>query len=314
MKEKRNSRIRLFALLVLVFTLGFGFSVDTSKQSLAVPPQVAQADENNGILAFNGQKQFVMEEKDQLGRAHSAHIQLQDKDEPKNKRPGKIKYDPVGWHNYKFYYGNGKSKSWLMNRGHLIGYQFSGVNDEGKNLVPMTAWLNSGNYKGTDEDNQSGMLYYENRLDNWLALHPNYWLDYKVTAIYSGDELLPRQVELQYVGIDSSGNLLEIKLGGDKETLDSQGVTHVVLDNQMQKSIMRMEQRQIRLLNLLRHHLSLVLRVPKWLNNRVLSQSLCNLHRKKVEQFMWRVMEQQMFIGMTSIVCLAIPIRLMSSL
>ena len=62
-------------------------------------------------------------------------------------------------------------------------------------------------------------FYYENRLDNWLALHPNYWLDYKVTAIYSGDELLPRQVELQYVGIDSSGNLLEIKLGGDKETL-----------------------------------------------------------------------------------------------
>ena len=55
---------------------------------------------------------------------------------------------------------------------------------------------------------------------------------YKRQAIYSGDELLPRQVELQYVGIDSSGNLLEIKLGGDKETLDSQGVTHVILDNQ----------------------------------------------------------------------------------
>ena len=45
MKEKRSSRIRLFALLVLVFTLGFGFSVDTSNQSLAVLPQVAQADE-----------------------------------------------------------------------------------------------------------------------------------------------------------------------------------------------------------------------------------------------------------------------------
>ena len=89
MKEKINSRIRLIALVVLVFTLGCGFSVDTSKQSLAVPPQVAQADENNDILAFNGQKQFVMEEKDQLGRAHSAHIQLQDKDESKNKRPVK---------------------------------------------------------------------------------------------------------------------------------------------------------------------------------------------------------------------------------
>ena len=89
MKEKRNNRMQLLTLLILVFTLGLGFSVDTSKQSLAVTSQVVQADENNGILAFNGQKQFVMEEKDQLGRAHSAHIQLQDKDESKNKRPVK---------------------------------------------------------------------------------------------------------------------------------------------------------------------------------------------------------------------------------
>ena len=184
------------------------------------------------LLPFTGNKQLVLGEFDHLGRATSAHIQLQDKDEPKKKREPRLSYNPVGWHNYKIAYGNKGKKAWLFHRGHLIGYQFSGVNDEGKNLVPMTAWLNSGNYKGTDEGNQSGMLYYENRLDNWLALHPNYWLDYKVTAIYSGDELLPRQVELQYVGIDSSGNLLEIKLGGDKETLDSQGVTHVILDNQ----------------------------------------------------------------------------------
>ena len=49
MKEKINSRIRLIALVVLVFTLGFGVSVDASKKSLAVPPQVAQADEIYGI-------------------------------------------------------------------------------------------------------------------------------------------------------------------------------------------------------------------------------------------------------------------------
>ena len=231
MKEKRNSRICLFALLVLVFTLGFGFSLDTSKQSLAVSSQVVQADENNGILAFNGQKQFVMEEKDQLGRARSAHIQLQDKDEPKNKRPGKIKYDPVGWHNYKFYYGDGKSKSWLMNRGHLIGYQFSGLTNEGKNLVPLTAWTNTGNYKGTAYSNVEGMLYYEKRLDSWLATHQNYWLDYKVTPVYTGDELIPRQVTLQYVGIDRDGNLLPINLSSPKESVDAYGITTVTLDN-----------------------------------------------------------------------------------
>ncbi len=41
------------------------------------------------------------------------------------------------------------------------------------------------------------------------------------------------------------------------------------------------------------------------LNNRASESELSNLYKKRVEQFMWRVMEQQMFIGMTSIVCLA---------
>lgn len=75
------------------------------------------------------------------------------------------------------------------------------------------------------------MLYYENRLDSWLALHPNFWLDYKVTPIYNGNELLPRQVALQYVGIDAAGQLLTIKLNSAKESVDEHGVTTVILDN-----------------------------------------------------------------------------------
>lgn len=117
-----------------------------------------------------------------------------------------------------------------MNRGHLISYQFSGLNDEGKNLVPMTAWLNSGALKGTDHTNPDSMLFYEKQLDTWLTENPNYWLDYKVTPIYVDDELLPRQIELQYVGLDQDGNLISVLLGG-KETLDQSGVTHVLLDN-----------------------------------------------------------------------------------
>lgn len=140
-------------------------------------------------------------------------------------------YDPVGWHNYKFFYGDGTKEAWLMSRGHLIGYQFSGLNDEKRNLVPMTNWLNAGNYSGTDELNQSSMLYYENRLDSWLANHPNYYLDYKVTPIYQEGELIPRKIELQYVGIDENGKLLEIKLESSKEKVDKYSVTHVILDN-----------------------------------------------------------------------------------
>lgn len=182
-------------------------------------------------MPFKNEKQLELGELDSKSRATGAHIQLKDSDEPTEKRESKLTYDPVGWHNYKFFYGDGSKKAWLMNRGHLVGYQFSGLNDEKKNLVPMTNWLNAGNYSGTDDQNQSSMLYYENRLDSWLANHPNYYLDYKVTPIYQKDELIPRQIELQYVGIDENGKLLEIKVGGSKEKVDQYSVTHVVLDN-----------------------------------------------------------------------------------
>lgn len=184
-----------------------------------------------GLLTFKNEKQLELGELDSKSRATGAHIQLKDRDEPNEKRETKLTYDPVGWHNYKFFYGDGKKEAWLMSRGHLIGYQFSGLNDEKRNLVPMTNWLNAGNYSGTDDQNQSSMLYYENRLDSWLANHPNYYLDYKVTPIYQKDELIPRQIELQYVGIDENGKLLEIKVGGSKEKVDQYSVTHVILDN-----------------------------------------------------------------------------------
>ena len=179
------------------------------------------------LLPFNGNKQLVLGEFDHLGRATSAHIQLQDKDEPKQKREPRLKHNPVGWHNYKIAYGNKGKKAWLFHRGHLIGYQFSGLTNEGKNLVPLTAWTNTGNYKGTADSNVEGMLYYEKRLDSWLATHPNYWLDYKVTPVYTGDELIPRQVTLQYVGIDRDGNLLPINLSSPKESVDAYGITTV---------------------------------------------------------------------------------------
>ena len=91
--------------------------------------------------------------------------------------------------------------------------------------------IEGGNYSGTADSNNEGMLYYEKRLDSWLATHPHYWLDYKVTPVYEGDELIPRQVILQYVGIDQEGNLLRINLGSPKESEDAYGITTVTLDN-----------------------------------------------------------------------------------
>lgn len=220
-----------------VFTLAAcsGHKKETKVSEVNVEQKQPKFDEKlfkeAGLLPFKSEKQLELGELDSKNRATGAHIQLKDSDEPTEKRDSKLTYDPVGWHNYKFFYGDGREEAWLMSRGHLIGYQFSGLNDEKRNLVPMTNWLNAGNYSGTDEHNQSSMLYYENRLDSWLSNHPNYYLDYKVTPIYQESELIPRKIELQYVGIDENGKLLEIKLESSKEKVDKNSVTHVILDN-----------------------------------------------------------------------------------
>ena len=141
--------------------------------------------------------------------------------------------DPVGWHNYKMPIddsGSGK-EAWLMNRGHLVGYQFSGLDNELRNLTPMTALLNTGSLSDKDSANQTAMLFYENNLADWINAHPNDWLDYKVTPIYEGDELIPRKIELQYAGIKSDGTLMKISFGTKQENVDKDGVTHVTLDN-----------------------------------------------------------------------------------
>ncbi|MFO9689175.1 DNA/RNA non-specific endonuclease [Weissella confusa] len=198
---------------------------------------LAKAD-NHGLtgavqqpLAYATSRQMVMQPLDHFRRAVDSHIQLSNDEEPTVKRAPSLSYNPVGWHNYKMYYGDGSKSAWLMARGHLVGYQFSGLNDEPRNLVPETAWMNSGNYSGMDQGNSDSMLYYENQLDNWLALHPNYRLDYQVTPLYSGDELLPREVRLAYVGYDQNGQTIEIRFGSQHETSGNGGATVVYLAN-----------------------------------------------------------------------------------
>ncbi|WP_288617470.1 DNA/RNA non-specific endonuclease [uncultured Weissella sp.] len=187
-------------------------------------------------LPYASQRQMVMASLDHLGRARDSHIQLSNAEEPTAKRSERLTYDPVGWHNFKFWYSEsgeqtGSKQAWLMARGHLVGYQFSGLNDEARNLVPETAWMNSGNYSGMDEGNTASMLYYENHLDSWLATHPNFRLDYQVTPLYAQDELIPRKVRLAYVGYDDAGKRIQIKVGGGREESGDDDATVVYLDN-----------------------------------------------------------------------------------
>ena len=203
------------------------------------PPQElpkAEDKQEVSILPFTKEKQFTMSDYDSLGRSVKSHIQLQFKDMASQEgleRPQKINYNPVGWHNYKFAFEKeGKpGKAWLMNRGHLVGYQFCGINDDGRNLFPETAWTNAGDYEGMDDTNQQGQLYYENRLARWLKDHPNDWLDLEVMPLYRGEQLVPDRVSLKFIGLSKDGKKIPITIPSSYASRLVDGGEEVILSN-----------------------------------------------------------------------------------
>lgn len=197
-------------------------------------------------LVYTGEKQMVNGDYDVYGRASFGHIQLKYQDKPSDEREDKITFDPVGWHNYRFKYETDEgetSKAWLMNRGHLIGYLFSGLNSEGKNLVPMTRYLNAGTISDSkmDANNPYSMLFYELALNEWLKEHPTFTLDYYVVPNYTDEELIPRSISLFWTGFDDEGNHIKVELK-DSGKAQYDGITgSVTLNNVSRNAVINYE-------------------------------------------------------------------------
>ena len=62
---------------------------------------------------------------------------------PTEKRGAIGKIKPSGWHTVKYDFVDGK---YLYNRCHLIGYQLTGENDNERNLITGTRYLNVHGY------------------------------------------------------------------------------------------------------------------------------------------------------------------------
>lgn len=165
---------------------------------------------------------IILGELDNHGRSTYAHIRLMDEHEPgykdpatgkpREKRNERINVDPVGWKNFKI------DGNWANNRCHLVGYQFSGLNDELRNLATCTSYLNKGSEtSGTDMHNPDGMLFYEQRLDKWLADNPTYELDLYVKPIYTTHHTTPSAYYMQWVGFDESNNQIAIDIEGHSQ-------------------------------------------------------------------------------------------------
>lgn len=98
---------------------------------------------------------------------------------------------PTGWHTVKYDCVDGK---YLYNRCHLIGFQLAGENDNEKNLITGTRYLNI-----------EGMLPYENMIADYVKETKNHVL-YRVTPIFENDNLLSYGVLMEAYSVEDNGN------------------------------------------------------------------------------------------------------------
>lgn len=102
---------------------------------------------------------------------------------------GQVK--PTGWQTVKY---NGiVDGNYLYNRCHLIGYQLTGENDNEKNLITGTRYMNT-----------DGMLLFENMAADYVQSTDDHVL-YRVTPVFEGDNLLASGVMIEAESVEDNG-------------------------------------------------------------------------------------------------------------
>lgn len=97
---------------------------------------------------------------------------------------------PSGWQSVKYDIVDGK---YLYNRCHLIGFQLAGENDNKKNLITGTRYMNV-----------DGMLPFENMVADYVKETGNHVL-YRVSPIFDGTDLVARGVLMEAMSVEDGG-------------------------------------------------------------------------------------------------------------
>ena len=128
---------------------------------------------------------------DSLGRCGVAFACVCEETMPTEKRGEIGQVRPSGWHTVKYDTVDGK---YLYNRCHLIGYQLSAENANTRNLITGTRYLNT-----------QGMLPFENLVADYIKETGNHVL-YRVTPIFSGNDLVAKGVEMEAWSVEDGGD------------------------------------------------------------------------------------------------------------
>jgi len=206
--SKKNKEKLLTLALLLIFVLVAQFFMPEKEE-----PPSAEADpvflenlpEYAGepfVVLANNIPDFADEEKkqtesyeeyaqlDSLGRCGVTMACIGADLMPTEDRESISSVKPTGWVQNQYDFVDGKS---LYNRCHLIGFQLTGENANELNLITGTRYLNV-----------EAMLPFENMVADYIKETNNHVL-YRVTPIYSGDELVARGVTMEGWSVEDDG-------------------------------------------------------------------------------------------------------------
>lgn len=155
---------------------------------------------NGNVPYFTESTSEVFEEYselDSLGRCGVAYANVCVELQPTEKREGIGMIKPSGWQtsNYNEYPGL-VDGNYLYNRCHLIGFQLAGENANARNLITGTRYLNV-----------TGMLPFENMVDDYLENNPDNHVLYRVTPSYIGNDLVAQGVVMEAWSVEDNGAL-----------------------------------------------------------------------------------------------------------
>ena len=209
-KQKRSITKSLISLVLIIALLLFGyFAKDYILDFIGIgneaPISLSEIPEFSGepYVKINGGIPFFTEEEittksfedysllDELGRCGVAMACIGRDLMPTEDREGIGNVTPTGWIQAQYDCVSGKN---LYNRCHLIGFQLTGENDNEKNLITGTRFMN-----------WDGMVEFENMVADYVKETGNHVL-YRVTPIFEGYNLVASGVLMEAYSIEDEGD------------------------------------------------------------------------------------------------------------
>lgn len=203
-----NFRIRLSALTLAVVIILSMFTGCKKKVTLGNIPDYSgepyvKVNDNKPLFTDREITDKAFEsysELDALGRCGVAFACLGLEIMPTEPRDDIANIIPTGWeyngisnnNTYDFVENN-----YVYNRCHLIGFQLAGENDNEKNLITGTRYMNI-----------EGMLPFENMVADYIEASGNHVM-YRVTPMYTGLNFVANGVLMEGYSVEDEGNGIE---------------------------------------------------------------------------------------------------------